>query len=54
MICTVALVMMVWCSTCLTGWLAGGRDAALAVGIARDQIVLDPGIAFGNWPRSVT
>jgi dihydropteroate synthase len=29
-------------------WLAGRRDAALAAGIARDKIVLDPGIGFGK------
>ena len=29
-------------------WLADRRDAALAAGIARDQIVLDPGIGFGK------
>jgi len=32
-------------------WLAGRRDAALAAGIGRDRIVLDPGIGFG---KSVT
>ena len=35
-------------------WLARRRDAALAAGIARQRIVLDPGIGFGktsdqNW-----
>ncbi|HEY6870686.1 MAG TPA: dihydropteroate synthase, partial [Novosphingobium sp.] len=29
-------------------WLAKRRDAALAAGIARDRIVLDPGIGFGK------
>jgi dihydropteroate synthase len=29
-------------------WLAGQRDAALAAGIAREKIVLDPGIGFGK------
>ena len=29
-------------------WLAARRDAALAAGIARDKIVLDPGIGFGK------
>ncbi len=29
-------------------WLAERRDAALAAGIARDRIVLDPGIGFGK------
>jgi dihydropteroate synthase len=29
-------------------WLATRRDAALAAGIARDRIVLDPGIGFGK------
>lgn len=29
-------------------WLAARRDAALAAGIARDRIVLDPGIGFGK------
>ncbi len=29
-------------------WLADRRDAALAAGIARDRIVLDPGIGFGK------
>jgi len=29
-------------------WLAGRRDAALAAGIARELIVLDPGIGFGK------
>ncbi|WP_298195821.1 dihydropteroate synthase [Novosphingobium sp.] len=29
-------------------WLEARRDAALAVGIARDRIVLDPGIGFGK------
>jgi dihydropteroate synthase len=29
-------------------WLAERRDAALAAGIARDKIVLDPGIGFGK------
>jgi dihydropteroate synthase len=29
-------------------WLAARRDEALAAGIARDKIVLDPGIGFGK------
>lgn len=29
-------------------WLAERRDAALAAGIARDKIVLDPGVGFGK------
>ncbi len=29
-------------------WLAARRDAALAAGIARDNILLDPGIGFGK------
>ncbi|MCP5395845.1 MAG: dihydropteroate synthase [Sphingomonadaceae bacterium] len=29
-------------------WLATARDRALAAGIARDRIVLDPGIGFGK------
>lgn len=29
-------------------WLAERRDAALAAGIARDRIVLDPGVGFGK------
>jgi dihydropteroate synthase len=29
-------------------WLKARRDAALAAGIARDRIVLDPGIGFGK------
>lgn len=29
-------------------WLASRRDAALAAGIARERIVLDPGIGFGK------
>ncbi|MEY4708170.1 MAG: dihydropteroate synthase, partial [Pseudomonadota bacterium] len=29
-------------------WLAARRDAAVAAGIARDKIVLDPGIGFGK------
>jgi dihydropteroate synthase len=29
-------------------WLRARRDAALAAGIARDKIVLDPGIGFGK------
>jgi len=29
-------------------WLRARRDAALAAGIARDRIVLDPGIGFGK------
>ena len=29
-------------------WLAGRRDAAVAAGIARERIVLDPGIGFGK------
>jgi dihydropteroate synthase len=29
-------------------WLAARRDAAVAAGIARDRIVLDPGIGFGK------
>ncbi len=29
-------------------WLADRRDCALAAGIARDRIVLDPGIGFGK------
>ena len=29
-------------------WLAARRDAALAAGVARDKIVLDPGIGFGK------
>ena len=29
-------------------WLAGRRDAAIAAGIARDRIILDPGIGFGK------
>jgi dihydropteroate synthase len=29
-------------------WLAARRDAAIAAGIARDRIVLDPGIGFGK------
>ena len=31
-------------------WLARRRDAALAAGIARQRIVLDPGIGFGKTP----
>ena len=29
-------------------WLEARRDAALAAGIARDKIILDPGIGFGK------
>ncbi len=29
-------------------WLAARRDAAIAAGIARDRIILDPGIGFGK------
>lgn len=29
-------------------WLQGRRDAAIGAGIARDRIVLDPGIGFGK------
>ena len=29
-------------------WLAGRRDAAIAAGVAREKIVLDPGIGFGK------
>jgi dihydropteroate synthase len=29
-------------------WLRARRDAALAAGIAREKIVLDPGIGFGK------
>ena len=29
-------------------WLAERRDAAIAAGIARDRIILDPGIGFGK------
>ena len=29
-------------------WLAERRDAAMAAGIARDKIILDPGIGFGK------
>jgi dihydropteroate synthase len=29
-------------------WLAARRDAAIAAGIARDKILLDPGIGFGK------
>ena len=29
-------------------WLAERRDAAIAAGIARDKIILDPGIGFGK------
>jgi dihydropteroate synthase len=29
-------------------WLAERRDAAVAMGIARDKIILDPGIGFGK------
>ena len=29
-------------------WLAARRDAAIAAGIARDRIVLDPGVGFGK------
>lgn len=29
-------------------WLSARRDAALAAGIARDRIILDPGIGFGK------
>ncbi len=29
-------------------WLAARRDAALAAGIAREQILLDPGLGFGK------
>ncbi len=29
-------------------WLAARRDAAMAAGVARDRIVLDPGIGFGK------
>jgi dihydropteroate synthase len=35
------------CSTCSTG-CAARRDAAMAAGIAREKIVLDPGIGFGK------
>ena len=31
-------------------FLAGRRDAALAAGIARERIALDPGIGFGKTP----
>jgi dihydropteroate synthase len=34
----------------VAGFLAQRRDAALAAGIARERIVLDPGIGFGKTP----
>ena len=34
----------------VAGFLAERRDAALAAGIARERIVLDPGIGFGKTP----
>jgi len=34
----------------VSSFLAGRRDAALAAGIARERIVLDPGIGFGKTP----
>ena len=35
----------------VAAFLAERRDAALAAGIARERIVLDPGIGFGKAPR---
>ena len=32
----------------VVGWLAARAEAAMAVGVARDQIWLDPGIGFGK------
>ena len=32
----------------VTNWLARRRDAAMATGIARERIALDPGIGFGK------
>lgn len=32
----------------VTGWLASRADAAMAAGVARDRIRLDPGIGFGK------
>jgi dihydropteroate synthase len=34
----------------VSSFLAGRRDAALGAGIARERIVLDPGIGFGKTP----
>src|SRR6201996_3347242 len=34
----------------VAAFLAQRRDAALAAGVARDRIVLDPGIGFGKTP----
>jgi len=34
----------------VAGFLAARRDAALAAGIARERITLDPGIGFGKTP----
>jgi len=34
----------------VSAFLAARRDAALAAGIARERIVLDPGIGFGKTP----
>jgi dihydropteroate synthase len=34
----------------VSAFLAARRDAALAAGIARDRIALDPGIGFGKTP----
>ena len=36
--------------TAVAAFLAGRRDAALAAGIARERIALDPGIGFGKTP----
>ncbi len=36
--------------TAVEAFLAQRRDAALAAGIARERIVLDPGIGFGKTP----
>jgi dihydropteroate synthase len=34
----------------VTGWLAARADAAIAAGVARDRIRLDPGLGFGKTP----
>ena len=36
--------------TAVAAFLAQRRDAALAAGVARERIVLDPGIGFGKTP----
>ena len=35
----------------VTGWLAARADAAMAAGVARDRIRLDPGVGFGKTVR---